>query len=102
MYINKGNLFVFEVGPSVKFVSAIKDAIFKRKMGVHFFSRKKDQTGVGGSKGSLVKDFFRILFFEPFPNGTHDKNFRVLSSLFGGADTANGKMAQKWPNFQIG
>ena len=24
----KGNLFVFEVGPSVKFVSAIKDAIF--------------------------------------------------------------------------
>ena len=33
---NKGNLFVFEVGPSVKFVSAIKDAIFKKKMGVIF------------------------------------------------------------------
>ena len=29
MTINKGNIFVFEVGPSVKFVSAIKDAIFK-------------------------------------------------------------------------
>ena len=34
---NKGNLFVFEVGPSVKFVSAIKDAIFNKKMGVIFF-----------------------------------------------------------------
>ena len=31
MTINKVNLFVFEVGPSVKFVSAIKDAIFKNK-----------------------------------------------------------------------
>ena len=30
---NKGNLFVFEVGPSVKFVSAIKDAIFKKEWG---------------------------------------------------------------------
>ena len=28
---NKGSLFVFEVGPSVKFVSAIKDAIFNKK-----------------------------------------------------------------------
>ena len=27
---NKGNLFVFEVGPNVKFVSAIKDAIFNK------------------------------------------------------------------------
>ena len=33
---NKGNLFVFEVGPSVKFVSAIKDAIFNKKIGVNF------------------------------------------------------------------
>ena len=30
---NKGSLFVFEVGPSVKFVSAIKDAIFNKKNG---------------------------------------------------------------------
>ena len=37
---NKGNLFVFEVGPSVKFVSAIKDAIFKKKNGGNFFVRK--------------------------------------------------------------
>ena len=29
----KGNLFVFEVGPSIKFVSAIKDEIFNQKMG---------------------------------------------------------------------
>ena len=34
---NKGNLFVFEVGPSVKFVSAIKDAIFNKKNGGKFF-----------------------------------------------------------------
>ena len=27
---NKKKLFVFEVGPSVKFVSAIKDAIFNK------------------------------------------------------------------------
>ena len=31
MTINTGNLFVFEVGPSVKFVSAIIDAIFNKK-----------------------------------------------------------------------
>ena len=36
MTINTGNLFVFEVGPSVKLVSAIKDAIFNKKMGVNF------------------------------------------------------------------
>ena len=29
----KGNLFVFEMGPSVKFVSAIKDAFSKTKNG---------------------------------------------------------------------
>ena len=34
---NKGNLFVFEVGQSVKFVSAIKDAIFNKKNGGKFF-----------------------------------------------------------------
>ena len=31
MTINTGNLFVFEVGPSVKFVSAIIDASFNKK-----------------------------------------------------------------------
>ena len=31
MTINTGILFVFEVGPSVKFVSAIIDAIFNKK-----------------------------------------------------------------------
>ena len=34
MTSNKGNLFVFEVGSSVKFVSAIKDAIFRGPRGV--------------------------------------------------------------------
>ena len=44
------------MGPSVKFVSAIKDAIFNKNWG-KFFSRKKDQTGGGrGSEGGLVKD----------------------------------------------
>ena len=52
---NKGNLFVFEVGPSVKFVSAIKDPIFNKKMGVTFFL-KKCQTGGGGPEGGLAKD----------------------------------------------
>ena len=45
---NKGNLFVFEVGPSVKFVSAIKDAIFNKKNGGNFFLLKKCQAGGGG------------------------------------------------------
>ena len=62
---NKGNLFVFEVGPSVKFVSAIKDAIFKKKNGGKFFL-KKCQTG-GGSEGSLAKDhtFSGFSFVQP-------------------------------------
>ena len=50
----KGNLFVFEVGPSVKFVSAIKDAIFNKKMGVNFFLEKMPNWG--GGEGSLAKD----------------------------------------------
>ena len=53
---NKGNLFVFEVGPSVKFVSAIKDAIFNKKMGVNFFFFEKNAKVGGGSEGSLAKD----------------------------------------------
>ena len=59
---NKGNLFVFEVGPSVKFVSAIKDAIFKKKNGGNFFVRKNAKLGGGGVRGEFGKrpDFFRI------------------------------------------
>ena len=66
---NKGNLFVFEVGPSVKFVSAIKDAIFKKKMGVIFLFGKMPNWG-GGSEGSLAKDqtFSGFFFLAPFPN----------------------------------
>ena len=41
MTINTGNLFVFKVGPSVKFVSAIIDAIFNKKKLGKFFVRKK-------------------------------------------------------------
>ena len=52
---NKGSLFVFEVGPSVKFVSAIKDAIFNKKMGVNFLFGKMPNQG-GGSEGGLAKD----------------------------------------------
>ena len=55
MTINKVNLFVFEVGPSAKFVSAIIDAIFKKKMGVNFLFGKMPNQG-GGSEGGLAKD----------------------------------------------
>ena len=53
------------MGPSVKFVSAIKDAFFNKKNGGQFFSREKDQTG--GSEGGLVKDhtFPEIFFLTP-------------------------------------
>ena len=61
MTINTGNLFVFEVGPSVKFVSAIIDAIFKNKMGVNFFP-EKDHNG-GGSEGKMVKYHTFPFFF---------------------------------------
>ena len=72
---NKGNLFVFEVGPSVKFVSAIKDAIFKKKMGVIFLFGKRPNWGVGGVRGEFGKrpDFFRFFFFAPFPKSVQVK-----------------------------
>ena len=51
------------MGPSVKFVSAIKDAFFNKKNGGQFFSREKDHTG-GGPEGGLVKDhIFPEIFF---------------------------------------
>ena len=53
MTINTGNLFVFEVGPSVKFVSAIIDAIFNKKIRVNFLFGKNTKPG-GGSKRGLV------------------------------------------------
>ena len=61
------------MGPSVKFVSAIKDAFFNKKNGGQFFSREKDQTG-GGSEGGLVKDhtFPEIFFWTPSLNTSND------------------------------
>ena len=41
------------MGPSVKFVLAIKDSISKKKMGVNFFSAKLDTKG-GGVRGLRV------------------------------------------------
>ena len=56
------------MGPSVKFVSAIKDAFFKKKMGVNFFPGKKTIPEGGGSEGGMVKDHtLLLLFFAPFP-----------------------------------
>ena len=59
------------MGPSVKFVSAIKDAFFNKKNGGQFFSREKDQTGGGGGggpRGFGKRPYFsRDFFFEPFP-----------------------------------
>ena len=43
------------MGPSVKFVLAIKDSISKKKMGVNFFSAKLDTKG-GGSEGLVSQD----------------------------------------------
>ena len=64
---NKGSLFVFEVGPSVKFVSAIKDAIFNKKNGGKFFFWKNAKLG-GGSEGSLAKDQTFSGFFSSHPS----------------------------------
>ena len=44
------------MGPSIKFVSAIKDAIFQKKNGGQFFSGKKTIPGGGGAKGGMAKD----------------------------------------------
>ena len=44
----------FSMGPSVKFVLAIKDSISKKKMGVNFFSAKLDTKGGGGVRGLRV------------------------------------------------
>ena len=64
---NKGNLFVFEVGPSVKFVSAIKDAIFNKKNGGKFFFVEKMPNWGGGPRGVWQKTTFFPFFFAPFP-----------------------------------
>ena len=67
---NKGNLFVFEVGPSVKFVSAIKDAIFKKKNGGNFFVRKNAKLGGGGGgpRGVWQKTRLFPVFFSSQPS----------------------------------
>ena len=54
------------MGPNVKFVSAITDAFFKKKMGVNFFLEKRSNP-VGGSEGGLVKDHTFPPFFYTFP-----------------------------------
>ena len=62
------------MGPSVKFVSVIKDAFSKKKNGGQFFSPKKDQTR-GGPEGGLAKDHtFSGFFFGYLPLATHIKS----------------------------
>ena len=68
MTINTGNLFVFEVGPSVKFVSAIIDAIFKKKGGKFFVRKKMPNWGGRGSEGGLAKDHTFSGFFFVHPS----------------------------------
>ena len=71
---NKGNLFVFEVGPSVKFVSAIKDAIFNKKNGGKFFFWKNAKLGGGGPGGVWQKTrLFPVFFFRNLPLGMNDE-----------------------------
>ena len=52
------------MGPSIKFVSAIKDTIFNKKMGVNFFSGKKPNPG-GGGRGRFGKRPQFSPFFNP-------------------------------------
>ena len=60
-FCNKGNLLVFEMGPSVKFVSVIKDAFSNKKMGGHLLSLKKNKPEGGGRRGVWSKTtLFRI------------------------------------------
>ena len=68
-HYNRTKQIYFSMGPSVKFVLAIKDSISK-KMGGNFFHVKKTKLGGGGgSEGSLVKDhtFYVFLFFGTLP-----------------------------------
>ena len=60
------------MGPSVKFVSAIKDAIFsKKKWGSNFFPE---------SEGEMAKDYTFSLFFGTLPlKGGYRNFFSFLS-----------------------
>ena len=46
----RGNKFVLNMGPNVKFVSAITDAFSNKKMGVNFFPQKRPNGGRGGPR----------------------------------------------------
>ena len=82
MNINTGNLFVFEVGPSVKFVSAIIDAIFNKKNQGKFFFRKKHEAG-GGVRGGFSRslNFLRISFCAPFPKRKRADSLHYAQAL---------------------
>ena len=54
------------MGPSVKFVSAIKDAIFNKKMGVNFFPVIKTKPG-GDPRGIWQKTRLFPDFLLPLP-----------------------------------
>ena len=71
------------MGPSVKFVSPNMGLISKKKkIGVHFFVRKNDQTG-GGSEGGLAKDHtFSELFLTPFLTDFLGTKCSYSSNLF--------------------
>ena len=66
--MKKGNLIIFEMRPSVKFVSAIIDAFSNnKKWGSIFFTEKRPNQG-GGSEGGLAKDTtFSGFFFGNLP-----------------------------------
>ena len=53
------------MGPSVKFVSAIIDAIFNKKWGLIFFTEKK--TMRGGVRGGYGKRPYFFPFFGTLP-----------------------------------
>ena len=55
------------MGPCVKFVSANRGLISKKKLGVNFFIGKMTKPGGGGPGGGLAKDhtFSHIFFLNP-------------------------------------
>ena len=73
-------LFVFEVRPSVKLVSAIKDAIFNKKMGVKFLFGKNAKQGGGAEGGLAIDHTFSGFFLQPSLTSFSFVNFRVCSA----------------------
>ena len=91
------------MGPSVKFVSAIKDAFFNKKNGGQFFSREKDHMG-GGVRGGFGKRpyFSQDFFLEPFPNSDNlDLDIKSFTLKFNSNDNRGFHLCNKSPSIYV-